>query len=72
MFDTTVEHEHREHFTYGVYPLCPVMGECEAQYDSGCTGEGQCQVDPFDIEVHEEINYRILCDHCAGRIADDV
>lgn len=75
MFEKTAEHVHTrtldDRVPYSYPSECPVMGECEAQIP-GCSGQGQCQPDPYDIEVHDEVNYRILCDHCAGEMADDV
>ena len=50
---------------------CGVRGPCEADYE-GCLIDGQCQVDPYDIDVNDTVNYRILCTFCASEIADDI
>jgi len=66
-----IQHVHHD-YDEAVYDgLCPVTGTCEDGRE-GCLGKGQCQVDPYDIDVNAEANYRILCKFCASEIADDI
>lgn len=51
---------------------CGVAGTCEGYGHDQPEHEGTCRIDPYMIDVENEIVYRILCDQCASEIADDI
>jgi len=66
-----IQHVHKD-YDEAVYDgECPVTGTCE-DGRKGCLIHGQCQPDPYDIDVNNTVNYRILCTFCASEIADDI